>query len=107
MIQFNIYDRADENHEFIGCVKVKPTLVHDYAVDQWYKYVPLIFASSSSLIPPRLGPYENESNITGEIRIQVTFEQNKVVFLPFIELCTISTRQLVETITDTTRFRVP
>ena len=44
MIQFNIYDRADENHEFIGCVKVKPTLVHDYAVDQWYKYVPLIFA---------------------------------------------------------------
>jgi len=45
----------------MGSVKVKPTLVHDHAVDQWYK----------------LGPYENEPNITGEIRIQVTFEQYK------------------------------
>jgi hypothetical protein len=51
-IQVNIYDRADENHGFIGSVKVKPTLVHDHAVDQWYKYVPPISASSSSLIPP-------------------------------------------------------
>lgn len=60
-IQFNIYDRADENHEFIGSVKVKPTLVHDHTVDQWYK----------------LCPYENEPDITGEIHIQITFEQNK------------------------------
>jgi hypothetical protein len=41
MIQFNIYDRADEDHGFMGSVKVKPTLVHDHAVDQWYKYVHL------------------------------------------------------------------
>ncbi|KAI0307259.1 serine/threonine protein kinase [Multifurca ochricompacta] len=60
-IQFNIYDRADEEHGFMGSVQVKPTLVHDHAVDQWYK----------------LGPYENEPNITGEIRIQITFEQYK------------------------------
>ncbi|KAH9966046.1 kinase-like domain-containing protein [Russula dissimulans] len=60
-IQFNIYDRADEEHGFMGSVKVKPTLVHDHTVDQWYK----------------LGPYENEPNITGEIRIQITFEQSK------------------------------
>ncbi|KAI9512257.1 kinase-like domain-containing protein [Russula earlei] len=60
-IQFNIYDRADEDHGFMGSVKVKPTLVHDHTVDQWYK----------------LGPYENEPNITGEIRIQITFEQYK------------------------------
>lgn len=33
----------------MGSVKVKPTLVHDHAVDQWYKYVPPIAASSSSL----------------------------------------------------------
>ncbi|KAI9466917.1 kinase-like protein [Lactarius psammicola] len=60
-IQFNIYDRADEEHGFMGCVQVRPTLVHDHTVDQWYK----------------LGPYENEPNITGEIRIQITFEQYK------------------------------
>jgi hypothetical protein len=51
MIQFNIYDRADEIHGFIGSVKVRPTLVHDHTVDQWYKYVPPISTSSSSLIP--------------------------------------------------------
>lgn len=28
----------------------------------------------------RLGPYESETNITGEIRIQITFEQYKVPF---------------------------
>ncbi|KAH9006919.1 serine/threonine protein kinase [Lactarius hatsudake] len=60
-IQFNIYDRADEEHGFMGSVQVRPTLVHDHTVDQWYK----------------LGPYENEPNITGEIRIQITFEQYK------------------------------
>ncbi|KAH9062799.1 Pkinase-domain-containing protein [Lactarius vividus] len=60
-IQFNIYDRADEEHGFMGSVQVRPTLVHDHTVDQWYK----------------LGPYENEPNITGEIRIQITFEQHK------------------------------
>ncbi|KAI0304202.1 kinase-like protein [Russula brevipes] len=60
-IQFNIYDRTDEDHGFMGSVKVKPTLVHDHTVDQWYK----------------LGPYEHEINITGEIRIQITFEQCK------------------------------
>lgn len=47
-IQFNIYDRADEEHGFMGSVKVKPTLVHDHTVDQWYKYVPSTAASSSS-----------------------------------------------------------
>ena len=83
MIQFNIYDRADEDHGFMGSVKVKPTLVHDHAVDQWYKYVLPIVASSSSHTFRMLGPYENEPNITGEIRIQVTFEQYKVVF-PFL-----------------------
>jgi serine/threonine protein kinase len=45
----------------MGSVKVKPALVHDHTVDQWYK----------------LGPYENETNVTGEIRIQITFEQYK------------------------------
>ena len=50
-IQFNIYDRAEEKHRFIGSRKVKPTLVHDHTIDQWYKYVSPIFATPSPLIP--------------------------------------------------------
>ena len=64
----------------MGSVKVKPTLVHDHTVDQWYKYVPSIAAYSSSHTFRRLGPYESEPDITGEIRIQITFEQSKVAF---------------------------
>ncbi|KAI0068802.1 serine/threonine protein kinase [Artomyces pyxidatus] len=60
-IAFNIYDRAEEEHGFMGSVQFKPVLIHDHTVDQWYK----------------LRPHENEPNITGEIRIQITFEQNK------------------------------
>jgi len=32
----------------MGSVKVKPTLVHDHTVDQWYKYVPTTSAFSTS-----------------------------------------------------------
>ena len=67
----------------MGSVKVKPTLVHDHTVDQWYKYVLPIAASFNSHTSQRLGPYENEPNISGEIRIQITFEQYKVAF-PFL-----------------------
>jgi hypothetical protein len=73
----------------MGSVKVKPTLVHDHSVDQWYKYVLPFTASSNSHTSRRLGPYENERNVTGEIRIQITFEQFKVNFsFPSTELCT-------------------
>lgn len=50
MIQFNIYDRADEEHGFMGCVQVRPTLVHDHTVDQWYKYVLWYLAIPNSLM---------------------------------------------------------
>lgn len=46
-IQLNIYDRADEDHGFMGCVQVRPTLVHDHTVDQWYKYVIHIVATTT------------------------------------------------------------
>ncbi|THH20139.1 hypothetical protein EW146_g1173 [Bondarzewia mesenterica] len=59
-ITFNVYDRAQEEHGFLGNVQFKPVLVHDHTVDQWYK----------------LKPLENET-VTGEIRIQITFEQSK------------------------------
>ncbi|KAJ3841543.1 kinase-like protein [Lentinula raphanica] len=62
-ITFNVYDRAVEDQGFLGTLHIKPILVHDHAVDQWYK----------------LKPYENDPNepVTGEMRVQITFEQYK------------------------------
>ncbi|KAI0347183.1 kinase-like protein [Trametopsis cervina] len=59
-ITFNIYDRAVSDLGFLGTLQIKPVLVHDHTVDQWYK----------------LRPYENEP-VTGEMRVQITFEANK------------------------------
>ncbi|TFY83934.1 hypothetical protein EWM64_g52 [Hericium alpestre] len=59
-IAFNIYDRSPSEHHFLGNVQFKPVLIHDHTVDQWYK----------------LNPLESEA-VTGEIRIQITFEQYK------------------------------
>ncbi|KAH7916734.1 kinase-like domain-containing protein [Hygrophoropsis aurantiaca] len=60
LITFNVYDRAVEEHGFLGTVQIKPVLVHDHTVDQWYK----------------LRPFENEV-VSGEMRVQITFEQYK------------------------------
>ncbi|KAH7930287.1 kinase-like protein [Leucogyrophana mollusca] len=60
LITFNVYDRAVEEHGFLGTVQIKPVLVHDHTVDQWYK----------------LRPFENEI-VSGEMRVQITFEQYK------------------------------
>ncbi|KIP07027.1 hypothetical protein PHLGIDRAFT_71720 [Phlebiopsis gigantea 11061_1 CR5-6] len=59
-ITFNIYDRAVEDLGFLGSMQIKPVLIHEHTVDQWYK----------------LRPYENEP-VTGEMRVQVTFEAYK------------------------------
>jgi len=40
-IAFNIYDRAQEDHGFLGNVQLKPILVHDHTVDHWYRPVAL------------------------------------------------------------------
>ncbi|KAF8592617.1 kinase-like protein [Ramaria rubella] len=59
MITLNVYDRRhDTEHSFLGTLQIKPVLLHDHTVDQWYK----------------LRPFENEV-VTGEIRVQVTYEQ--------------------------------
>ena len=42
-ITFNVYDRAVEDLGFLGTVQIKPVLIHDHTVDQWYKCV--LFAS--------------------------------------------------------------
>ncbi|KAF8845715.1 Pkinase-domain-containing protein [Paxillus ammoniavirescens] len=59
LITFNVYDRVSD-HFFLGTVQIKPVLIHDHTVDQWYK----------------LRPFENEI-VSGEMRVQITFEQYK------------------------------
>jgi serine/threonine protein kinase len=58
-ITFNVYDRAVDDHGFLGTVQIKPALIHDHTVDQWHK----------------LRPFENEV-VSGEMRVQITFEQS-------------------------------
>ncbi|TDL29417.1 kinase-like protein [Rickenella mellea] len=60
VITFNIYDRSAKDQHFLGMFDIKPVLVHDHTVDNWYK----------------LRPYENEV-VTGEMRVQITYEQFK------------------------------
>ncbi|KAG8906474.1 hypothetical protein FRB99_006789 [Tulasnella sp. 403] len=59
-LAFNIYDRTQEDAGFLGFLEMRPVLVHDHTVDQWVK----------------LQPREGET-VTGEIRVQVTYEQFK------------------------------
>ncbi|KAF8559049.1 serine/threonine protein kinase [Imleria badia] len=59
LITFNVYDRVSD-HFFLGTFQIKPVLVHDHTVDQWFK----------------LRPFENEI-VSGEMRVQITFEQFK------------------------------
>ncbi|GJE84119.1 Pkinase-domain-containing protein [Phanerochaete sordida] len=60
LITFNIYDRSVNDLGFLGTMQIKPVLVHEHTVDQWYK----------------LRPYENEP-VAGEMRVQMTFEAYK------------------------------
>jgi hypothetical protein len=57
-----VYDRASTDNYFLGTVELKPILRHDHTVDQWYK----------------LHGLQDDKNVTGEMRVQVTFTQNKV-----------------------------
>ncbi|KAK7060323.1 Serine/threonine-protein kinase [Paramarasmius palmivorus] len=60
LITFNVYDRSVPDTGFLGMLQIKPVLIHDHTVDQWYK----------------LRPYESEQ-IGGEMRVQITYEQFK------------------------------
>lgn len=60
VITFSVYDRALSEQPFLGTVQIKPALVHDHTVDQWYKLL----------------PFETEA-VSGELRVQITFEANK------------------------------
>jgi hypothetical protein len=51
LITFNVYDRVSDQF-FLGTFQIKPVLIHDHTVDQWFKYV------AHSLLPtlPTLHP---------------------------------------------------
>lgn len=77
LVTLNVYDRVSDHH-FLGNVQIKPLLVHDHTVDQWYKcVVPFLIIASPHPYLFRLLPLENEL-VTGEMRVQTTFEQAKV-----------------------------
>ncbi|PPQ74733.1 hypothetical protein CVT24_003861 [Panaeolus cyanescens] len=59
-ITLNLYDRAAQDQGFLGTVQIRPVLIHDHTVDQWYK----------------LKPFEDEI-VSGEMRVQITYEQYK------------------------------
>ncbi|PBL02252.1 kinase-like protein [Armillaria gallica] len=61
LITFNVYDRSVDDLGFLGTVQIKPVLIHEHSVDQWYKLL----------------PFETEV-VSGEMRVQITFEQFKV-----------------------------
>ncbi len=63
LITFNVYDRSVDDLGFLGTVQIKPVLIHEHSVDQWYKLL----------------PFESEV-VSGEMRVQITFEQFKVRF---------------------------
>lgn len=75
----SIYDRSEDLHTFVGTVQIKPTLIHDHTVDHWYKYVitTLVLGTHTNFFVSRLTPFENEQ-VTGEMRVQITFEAYKV-----------------------------
>lgn len=37
LVTFNLYDRAVEDQGFLGTLQIKPILVHEHTIDQWYK----------------------------------------------------------------------
>ncbi|KAI9066755.1 Pkinase-domain-containing protein [Trametes sanguinea] len=61
VVTLSVYDRSQSEHAFLGSVQIKPALVHEHTVDQWYK----------------LQPFSENVTVTGEIRVQITFEANK------------------------------
>lgn len=78
MLVFDVYDRGVEDSSFLGFFEMRPVLVHEQTVDQWVKYVNQWHSNALDLINAfRLQARENEQ-VTGDVRVQVTYEQFKV-----------------------------
>lgn len=64
ILYLNIYDRKYEGVEgYLGTVEIKPALVHDHPVDVWHKL-------------ESHGTVDAKHPITGELRVQITYEQS-------------------------------
>ncbi|CEQ39461.1 SPOSA6832_01008 [Sporobolomyces salmonicolor] len=60
VLQVQIYDRSIEEEMFLGVVEIRPKLVNNHTVDQWF--------------PLQARPGEDHE-VTGEIRIQIRYEK--------------------------------
>ncbi|GAA5913655.1 hypothetical protein JCM5296_007275 [Sporobolomyces johnsonii] len=60
VLQVQIYDRSIEEEMFLGFVEIRPKLVNNHTVDQWF--------------PLQARPGEDHE-VTGEIRIQIRYEK--------------------------------
>lgn len=50
-VTFNIYDRAADDLGFLGTMQIKPVLVHEHTVDQWYRCVFPSYCAGSRFDP--------------------------------------------------------
>ncbi|PVG03453.1 putative SCH9-serine/threonine protein kinase [Serendipita vermifera] len=65
VLSLNIYDRKYEGIEgYLGTVEIKPALIHDRPVDVWHKL-------------ESHGAIDASHPITGELRVQITYEQSQ------------------------------
>lgn len=51
LITVNVYDRVFD-HLFLGTFQIKPVLIHDHTVDQWFKYV--VYSLRAPIFHPTL-----------------------------------------------------
>ncbi|SCV71875.1 BQ2448_4569 [Microbotryum intermedium] len=59
VVQVQIYDRAVEEEMFLGLCEIRPKLVNNHTVDEWFP----------------LRPRSEDELVTGEIRIQIRYEK--------------------------------
>lgn len=63
VLQVQIYDRSIEEECFLGQCEIRPKLVNNHTVDQWF--------------PLTARPGEDHE-VTGEIRVQIRYEKADV-----------------------------
>ena len=86
----------------MGSVKVRPTLVHDHTVDQWYKYAlhflpPQLSNVSQDSVPTKMNPILLEKFVS-----RSRLSSTRCVFRPPLELVSFSMLVTVETFASST-----
>ncbi|KAI5480751.1 AGC/Akt protein kinase [Pseudohyphozyma bogoriensis] len=62
VVQVCIYDRSIEEECFLGMTEIRPKLVNNHVVDQWFP----------------LSPRNEDETVSGEIRIQIRYEKSDI-----------------------------